>query len=494
MPANFKILINYTENDNNPNIDSGKGWVDSFCRFLNLMLHQVLGSKPEFILSNGGKELKIDLAKSADVMICIISPDFLENANSMDLLEDYYQKTRQTENNTQRLFKVMKTPIPIREQPLRMRELIGYEMFHYDEDNQEVKEFSSHIGPDSEREFWMKMVDVVYDLNESYLTMTGIDPKTQIRPINQQKSVFLAETGHDMTIQRNIIKRELQRYGFEVLPKHALPPNHDEIVAEVKSALEESSLSIHLIGTTYGEIPEGGSNSIIDLQNQLASEWCIKQNEGKIKTDTKRFIWIAPNLKAASEKQLTFIENVKRDIASLEGAEILQTPLEDFKGIIREELFGTKKGIFNFFEPEDSDDKNQKVYLIHDKVDQKSVEPLVSDIKGLGYTVLEPSFQGDLLDMREGHIKNLRHFDYALVYQGHVNDQWVRMKLLDLLKAPGFGRRKPILNKGVLVSKYSKGNFDNQNKDKQVEILHESGENTPIKEIQKFLQTRKQVL
>jgi hypothetical protein len=494
MPANFKIIINYTETDNNPNIESGIGWVDSFERFLDLMLHQVLGSKPEIIMANGAEALKKDVAASADVMINIISMDFLENAICMDLLEDYYQKSRTKEDGIQHLFKVMKTPIPIRDQPLRMRELIGYDMFHYDEDNQEVKEFTSNIGPDTEREFWMKMVDVVYDLNETYLDIHGIDSGTQIRPINQQRSVFLAETGHDMTIQRNIIKRELQRYGFTVPPEHALPATHDEIVKEVNAALEQCSMSIHLIGQTYGVIPDGGTVSIVDLQNQLAATWCIKQQEDNKKNETKRFIWIAPSLQAASEKQLTFIENVKRDIASLEGAEILQTPLEDFKGIIREELFGKKQGLFNFFEPEDSTDTNQKVYLIHDQVDKESVEPIVSGIENMGYTVLEPSFQGDLLDMREGHIKNLRHFDYALVYQGHVNDQWVRMKLLDLMKAPGFGRRKPILNKGVLISKYSKGDFENLNKDTQVEVFHEAGEEPPLKDIQKFLQTRKQVL
>lgn len=493
MPANFKIILNYVETDNHPNIDSGKGWVDSFDRFLNLMLHQVLGSKPEVIHANGSEPIPKDIVNSAHVMICIISQEFLESSNGMDLIEDFYQKSRQNED-IQQLFKIMKSPIPVKEQPLRVRELIGYDMFHYDEDNQEVKEFASQIGPESEREFWMKMVDVVYDLNESYHTVNGIDPSTQIRPINQQKSVFLAETGHDMTIQRNIIKRELQRYGFKVLPENALPPNHDDIVKEVEAALAQSSMSIHLIGTTYGEIPEGSEVSVIDLQNQLAAKWSAEHSKGKTKTETRRFIWIAPNLQAASEKQMTFIENVKRDIASLEGAEILQTPLEDFKGIIREELFGKKKGIFNFFDAEESDDTTQKVYLIHDKVDSESVAPIVSEIQNMGYTVLEPSFQGDLLDMREGHIRNLRHFDYAIVYQGHVNDQWVRMKLLDLLKAPGFGRRKPILNKGVLVSKYSKGDFEKVNADKQVEVLHEKGEKPPVKDIQKFLQTRKQVL
>ncbi len=495
MPANFKVVINYSENDNSPHIDSGKGWIDSFNRFLSLMLHQVIGSKPEIIQVNGDDKVSEDVIRGANAMVCVISHYFLENANCIDRLEDFYQKKRKEPSDAMPLFKVMKAPLSIKEQPIRLRELAGYDMFHYDEDNQETREFSAQLGHDSEREFWMKMVDLVYDLNEAYLLIIGKGQSSTIRPINGRKPVYLAETGHDMTIQRNIIKRELQRFGFVVLPEHALPPNNDDIIKQVKSDLEKCSLAIHLIGTTYGEIPEEGTKSVVDLQNNLASEWCIKGKEtSQPEKETKRFIWIAPNLRAASEKQLTFIENIKRDIAALEGAEILQTPLEDFKNIVREELFGTKKGIFSFREDSDDTDKNQKVYVIHDRIDHESVEPLISEIENQGYTVLEPSFEGDLLDMREGHINNLRKMDFALVYQGHVNDQWVKMKLLDLLKAPGFGRRKPILNKGVVVSKYSKGDFENLNIDKNVEIMHESGNKPPSGDIQKFLQTRKQVL
>ncbi|HOO10270.1 MAG TPA: hypothetical protein PKW06_10050, partial [Cyclobacteriaceae bacterium] len=37
-------------------------------------------------------------------------------------------------------------------------------------------------------------------------------------------------------------------------------------------------------------------------------------------------------------------------------------------------------------------------------------------------------------------------------FKDKVNDQWVRMKALDLLKAPGFGRKKPILGKAIISS------------------------------------------
>jgi hypothetical protein len=66
------------------------------------------------------------------------------------------------------------------------------------------------------------------------------------------------------------------------------------------------------------------------------------------------------------------------------------------------------------------------------------------------------------MEVRKQHIDNLRNFDGAVIYKGKVNDQWVRMKVLDLLKAPGFGRNKPIRGKAI-VSEASLDNYKNQN-------------------------------
>jgi hypothetical protein len=66
------------------------------------------------------------------------------------------------------------------------------------------------------------------------------------------------------------------------------------------------------------------------------------------------------------------------------------------------------------------------------------------------------------LDVRKRHIENLQNFDGAIIFKGKVNDQWVRMKVLDLLKAPGFGRKKPIQGKAI-VGTGSLDGFKNQN-------------------------------
>jgi hypothetical protein len=256
------------------------------------------------------------------------------------------------------------------------------------------------------------------------------------------KVVYLAETGHDLVVERNIIMRELQRYGYTVMPVSSLSGDTAKIENTIRRDLESCIMSIHLIGNTYGEIPEGSRQSIMDIQNRLAAE---KSYEARKKNETfSRLIWIAPGLIHMNESQKRFIETVKRDVEVQEGAEILETPLEDFKNIIREELMEAKdrKAI--------KDTGGRAVYLLHDKEDHQDVLPYIELMEKNGFHVLTPGFDGDLLERRQKHIENLRAFDAAIIYKGTGNEQWVRMKASDLLKAPGFGRKKPIVAKAIM--------------------------------------------
>jgi len=71
---------------------------------------------------------------------------------------------------------------------------------------------------------------------------------------------------------------------------------------------------------------------------------------------------------------------------------------------------------------------------------------------------MEPSFEGDLLDIRQLHIHNLVEFDAAIIFAGKVNAFWVKMKLLDILKSPGLGRLKSLDHKSIFID--SPGNID----------------------------------
>jgi hypothetical protein len=299
------------------------------------------------------------------------------------------------------------------------------------------------------------MVDLAYDIHESLMFLKDGSSKAEVKNIYKKKTIYLAETSHDLSIQRNIIKRELQRYGYIVLPKHTLPQTEEAVEAVVAKDVEDCSYSIHLIGNSYGEIPAGAEKSVVEIQNELASK--ISAGKRGRKEDFTRLIWISANLRNISDKQRSFIENLKRDTEAQEGTEILQTPLEDFKNIMREELIEAhdRKG--------GNEVRGKTIYLLHDRIDQNEVKPYLELLEKNGFDVIQPAFTGELLDVRKHHINNLRNLDGAIIFKGKVNDQWVRMKVLDLLKAPGFGRNKPIKAKALMADTDTLSYYKDQN-------------------------------
>lgn len=453
MAFEIDVLITFAEKDNETAQKSEQGWVTQFKKFLELMLLQVLGSKPNIVLKSEFDTATAPALNNAALLVSVLTKEFVESGRCLDNVETFHKATSNSKIN--RIFKVMKAPLSPQEQPPRLRDLLGYEMYQLDAETGLQKEYSDFFSQEAEKQYWMKLVDLAYDIHEALMILNEGDVKSGVKNIYKRKSIYLAETGHDLSVQRNIIKRELQRHGYIVLPKNTLPTGLNDVEYIVKKDLEECSLSVHLIGSAYGEIPEGAERSIVDIQNRIASEVALAKKQSK--QEFSRLIWISQNLKNASDKQKSFIDTIKRDTEAQEGAEILQNPLEDFKNIMREELLESQERRANENEFEKS------IYLVHDKIDVSEVKPIKEAIEKSGFKVLTPAFEGELLEVRKQHIDNLRNFDGAIIFKGKVNDQWVRMKVLDLLKAPGFGRKKPIQGKAIVSVNNNLEGFKNQN-------------------------------
>jgi hypothetical protein len=455
MKFEIDVLITFADKDNASTSKVEDGWVNNFKRFLELMLYQVLGEKPKVVLKSEFDSVTAASLEGVGVLVPILSHDFITSGQCLDIVESFVKKVGDG-STPSRMFKVLKAPLTLQEQPGRLRDLIAYEMYQLDVESGLMKEYVDFFSPEAEKQYWMKMVDLAYDIHESLMLLKDGASKAEVKSIYKRKTIYLAETSHDLSIQRNIIKRELQRYGYIVLPKHTLPQTVAAVEAVVAKDLEDCSYSIHLIGNSYGEIPEGGEKSVVDIQNEYAAkESSTKRGR---KEDFTRLIWISANMRNISDKQKSFIEALKRDTEAQEGTEILQTPLEDFKNIMREELVEAhdRKG--------GNDVRGKSIYLLHDRVDQNEVRPYKELIEKSGFQVISPAFTGELLDVRNDHINNLRNLDGAVIFKGKVNDQWVRMKVLDLLKAPGFGRNKPIQGKALLTMDGSMlDNYKDQN-------------------------------
>ena len=132
--------------------------------------------------------------------------------------------------------------------------------------------------------------------------------------------------------------------------------------------------------------------------------------------------------------------------------------------------------------------KKRNVYFMYDSLDKAEVVPIKKDLIKAGLNVIEPDFASDPVEMRNFHLEQLKQFDLGIIFQGKVSPNWVKMKVLDMLKAPGLGRQKPILGKAIISGadvKINKEFFQ----DFDVELLSVDNDKSITKQLDDFLES-----
>ncbi|MEO9870515.1 DUF4062 domain-containing protein [Ekhidna sp.] len=462
MSINRTIALIYSEKDD-AMIDGGiKGWVTNFHKFLSTLMYQITRENPEIKLIT---ESNFSAAELDDyfIILTVVTSNLTSNEVLIKALNAHGKKLKTQEklvvDGVPRFFKILKRPYDPDIHLNELEDLLTYDFYLVDPLTGDPQEFTRFFGNDAERSYWMKLVDMAYDINHVLNAKEAADGSGTYATIPREKTVYLASTGVDMVIQRDIIKRELIRHGYKVLPDHSLPKESKALDRMVRDDLERCRLSIHLVGEDYGYKPRGSELSVVDIQNRVASDhtYQMVERNKEAKSDDKkpfsRLIWVSPDLKNVTERQKIFIEDLKSDAAALEEAEVLQIQLQELKRIVREELvtggrFNNRREIRGLDE-EQKDEKTKMIYLIADKRDVDEIEGIQTYLKAQGFNVVSPSYEGDLVDLRYIHQENLRRCDASIIYFGQATEDWIKTKLQDLLKAPGFGREKPLSAKAV---------------------------------------------
>ncbi len=457
-----KVALVYSLKDDQPIGGATKGWVSNFHRFFATLLYQITREKADIQLVNEVNFNSVDLS-NYNAILAIVTENLTENKDIVNELnnlgKELKAKGKLITDGMPRFFKILKEPYDSDELLNEYKDLLTYDFYLVDSLTGNSQEITRFLGEDAERSYWMKLVDIAYDTNHILHFKERERGSISYENIPRENTVYLASTGVDIVIQRDIVKRELIRHGFKVLPDHSLPKEYRALDLMVREDLNRCRLSIHMVGEEYGYKPQGSELSVVDIQNRIASDHThqmVKKNKalkGEEKKPFSRLIWISPDLKNVTERQKTFIEDLKSDAATLEEAEVLQIQLQELKAIIREELvtggrFNTKQD-FKKFNYDMRAEFSKMIYLIADKQDINQVNDLQKYLKQKGYNVVSSSYEGDLVDLRYLHQENLRRCDASLIYFGGATEDWIKTKLQDLLKAPGFGRQKPIEVKAV---------------------------------------------
>jgi hypothetical protein len=247
-------------------------------------------------------------------------------------------------------------------------------------------------------------------------------------------TVFLAETTSDVREQRESLRRDLQQHGYRVLPERPVPHEADEARALIQQDLAQSRLSIHMLGKNYGLVPEGATASIAEMQYELAAE---RSQQGRF----SRLVWIAPGLQVDDARQRTLLERVRLDPGIRDHADLLETPFEDLRTTVQDWL---TRDLAPAATAPTQPGAAPQLYLIADQRDLDRIAPWSDTLFDQHLEVIQPIYDGDESDIRAFHEETLSTCDGCLILYGSGNELWLRRKLREIQKSPGYGRTKPL--------------------------------------------------
>ncbi|WP_424961096.1 DUF4062 domain-containing protein [Ekhidna sp.] len=275
MSTNRTIALIYSEKDD-AQIEGGvKGWVTNFHKFLSTLMYQITRENPEIKLINESEFSAPDL-DNYSVILAVLTPNLAREKVVIKGLDSHGKKLKSQNkliaDGVARIFKVLKRPFDPDEHLPELEDLLTYDFYLVDPLTGDPQEFTRFFGSDAERSYWMKLVDMAYDINHVLHAKELSEGEGAYATIPREKTVYLASTGVDMVIQRDIIKRELIRHGYKVLPDHSLPKEAKALDRMVRDDLDRCRLSIHLVGEDYGYKPRGSELSVVDIQNRVASD------------------------------------------------------------------------------------------------------------------------------------------------------------------------------------------------------------------------------
>jgi hypothetical protein len=447
------FFISYAHLDDESLMEGEPGWVSRLHRLLEIRVGQLLGEKPKIwrdpkLQGNDYfADSILERFPRIAALISVLSPRYVHSEWCTRELKAFCSASEKSGGvrvaDKSRIFKVVKTPVPPEQHPNEVQPLLGYEFYVVDPQTGRPRELSQAYGPDAERAFLAKLDDLAYDISK-LLEIVKNGKEAAAHPPASKGTIYLAETSVDLRDEREAIKRDLVRNGYEVLPDQPLPLFADDFTEFVRDQLARCTLSVHLIGQTYGVVPDGASRSLVVLQQELAAERSAADG-------LARLIWMASDLQIEDERQREFADYLQTSPAVHAHAELLQVPLEDLKTAIHLKL-APPASPKPAKEAHGSSRELTRIYLICDQQDLEATRPLEDLLFNQGFEVVLPLFDEDEAQARLDHEESLSTCDAVLLFYGEAGEPWLRRKLRELQKSAALSREKPLLARGIYVA------------------------------------------
>jgi hypothetical protein len=452
MKFERELFISYAHIDDQPLVEGRSGWVSDFHRVLEIRLSQLLGQQvkvwrdPELRGNEDFARTLVERVRSVGLLISVLSPRYVRSEWCMREVEQFVESAESTGGLTvadgNRLFKVVKTAIPLESQPPVLRSMLGYDFYKLDPQSGRPVELSQRPGSEAEQDYWARLEDLAYDVHAQLEALLGrgasADPESVAAPAGG-KTVFLAESTSDISSERDRLRRELLQQGHRVLPDRVLPLVAAPLEEAVREFLNEADLAVHPVGAYYGVVPEGGSESIAEMQNRLSVEVAGERR-------LPRVVWIPPGLEAVESKQAEFVRRLESDAETQGGADVVRSLLEHLKAELEAKLAAQEP------EVQAAASEQTRIYVVGQEDDLEGHQAALDHLHDAGFELILPAFEGDPSALHRDHIDSLVFCSAVLILYGQADELWLRAKLRDLAKAPGYGRESPFRATAVYVA------------------------------------------
>jgi len=438
MDKKFDLYITFPNDLEQKNTSLFK-LIQSYIKSFISISERILSSEVSFIIKDidFNKENFKKYIEESRAFMFFVHPSFEENEDFETELNEIcgYLKVENIDplSGFSMIFKICLEPLKKPFKNLCLEQLLSYEFFEKNIYTRKAKSFDPSttgktIG------LYSRILDLAYDFANTIVNVSEENIETK-----EIKYVYLGSATVDMHDSRDEIRRELQHYGYRVLPLVNTPLNLGEFEDFLLQNLKKADAIVQLMGMQYGEVIKGSKYSLPDLQNRIIKEYMINDSD----KPTKRYIWISAHNKMNDQRQTLFLNRLKRDEAGV-NTEIIESPNETFKTILAGRLND------NHFYIKEEYDNIFKVYLITEETLSKEVEKIYStlSLSGLKAVTLDISEQ---IGIYARHLQKLRDCDSVIIYQQGDNKFWLNSKLRDIIKAPGIGREKPF-KKVVIIS------------------------------------------
>ncbi len=478
-------FISYAHLDNVELVEGRKGWVANLHRALEVRVGQLLGKSPHIWrdpkLSGNDvlAETLIDQLRQVALLVSVVSPRYLKSEWTLRELNEFWSAAQRRGgvliNNKARIFKVLKTPVPLERTPPELQTLIGYEFFKVDPESGKVRELDEVFGADAQRDFWLKLDDLAHDIvallevlqnsEETPATApTGAVSRAPLRggtedlppgaaaaapshsltaPAatqagSKKEAVYLAETTSDLREEREAIKRDLKQQGIS---RPARPHDPARVRRSDGRHRRGPRAVPHVDPFHRTELQPGARRRLRVDGRDAARAGDDPGSRGRLRASPLGAKGSEGGRSAAAAGHPAAPHGSAGPGKCRSARDLLRGHAHDDAGLAEEGPDAARSARCGARSR--AARATPVLYLMADQRDAALLIPWIDALFAQRLEVVQPIFEGDEAEIRGYHEENLAYCDGALILYGAGNELWVRRKLREIQKSAGYGRTKP---------------------------------------------------